>query len=269
MLEELGPGAFRLHYESLDFNAGLIVGSGSLLIDTRSSPAEATELQADLVKHDLAPLRMVVNTHHHWDHSFGNQVFSGPVAIYGHPDCRRRLLEGGEEARRSLIEGMPERTREFAEVVITPPDLLIPDRTTLDPGGVQATVRYLGRGHTDNDLVITIGDVLFAGDLVEEGGPPSFDDSYPISWAAVLGQIADSGCEVVVPSHGKVVDRDFVIGMAQQMEEVAKRALDSIGDGRSADEAAVDGLDLPAPVARIAIGRAYSELGAEASPKSR
>lgn len=269
MHEELGPGAWRLHYDVLDFNVGLVVGDeGSLVIDTRSSGVEASELQSDLTRLGLPPVKLVLNTHHHWDHSFGNQVFAGSATLYGHPECRRRLIDDGERVRDGLIAAMPERSQEFADVRITPPDLLIPERTTLDPGGAAATVRYLGRGHTDNDLVVTLGDVLYAGDLVEEGGPPGFSDSYPVAWAATLREVENLGCDVVVPAHGNVVDLAFVTGQAELLEAVAGRAQVSMREGRRSGDIDAAGLDLPPEVAKVAFGRAYLELS-ELSPKSR
>ena len=59
------------------------------------------------------------------------------------------------------------------------------DAASLDLGGRQLALRYLGRGHTDNDIVAVVPDagVLFAGDLLENAPAPGFGDSFPIAWA--------------------------------------------------------------------------------------
>ena len=66
--------------------------------------------------------------------------------------------------------------------MLDPPDRRVRrTRATLDLGGREVRLAYLGRGHTDNDIVISIpdADVLCAGDLLENGAPPYFGDGYP------------------------------------------------------------------------------------------
>ena len=95
---------------------------------------------------------------------------------------------------------------DLAEVVLDPPDHTFTDRATLDLDGRIVDLAYLGRGHTDNDIVITIADadVLCVGDLLENGAPPWFGDGYPMDWPATARAILDRTGErtVVVPGHG-------------------------------------------------------------------
>ena len=81
---------------------------------------------------------------------------------------------------------MPALADELAEVVLDPPDRVFADAATLDLGGREIRLAYLGRGHTDNDIVVSIpdADVLCAGDLLENGAPPWFGDGYPMDWPA-------------------------------------------------------------------------------------
>ncbi len=65
--------------------------------------------------------------------------------------------------------------------------------------------------HTDNDIVIGIDDVVFAGDLIEESAAPWFGDGYPTEWVATLDRLLDDVTGPVVPGHGDVVDRGFVL----------------------------------------------------------
>ena len=126
---------------------------------------------------------------------------AGPAGRGGRRDARDRR-------RPARLAGRPTR-----------PDLR--RRATLDLGDRRVDLRFLGRGHTDHDVVALVPDasVLFAGDLVEEGAPPSFGDAFPLDWPATLGQLLDlAGEGPVVPGHGEVVDRDFVAG---QLGDVA------------------------------------------------
>jgi len=88
----------------------------------------------------------------------------------------------------------------------------------LDLGGRHIELIHLGRGHTDSDVVVLVDDVVVAGDLVEQGAPPSFGDSFPRDWVATLDVLVGRINGVVVPGHGDVVDRSFVLG---QRDEIA------------------------------------------------
>jgi glyoxylase-like metal-dependent hydrolase (beta-lactamase superfamily II) len=91
----------------------------------------------------------------------------------------------------------------------------VDDVAVLDVGGREVVLRFLGRGHTDHDLVVEVetnGDatVVFAGDLVEQGAPPAFEDAWPPEWPATLGRLHALARGPVVPGHGAVVDAAFV-----------------------------------------------------------
>ena len=87
--------------------------------------------------------------------------------------------------------------------------------STIDLGDRLVELMHPGRGHTDSDIVARVADadVVFGGDLIEESGPPSFgSDSFPLDWGSSLDLVVGLLTErtVVVPGHGKVVDKDFV-----------------------------------------------------------
>ena len=76
MFDELAEGVYARRYESLDLNVGVVVsGDGVLVVDTRASHIEADELRNDLRSLTPLPVRWVVDTHWHWDHTFGNARF--------------------------------------------------------------------------------------------------------------------------------------------------------------------------------------------------
>ena len=85
----------------------------------------------------------------------------------------------------------------------------------LDLGDRRVEIAHLGRGHTEGDLVVVVpdADVLFAGDLLESAGPPSFGpDSVPDEWPATLDAVIGlmTATTVAVPGHGEPVGREFV-----------------------------------------------------------
>lgn len=218
--QELGDGVFRRRWESLDLNVGLIVTeTAALVVDSRANHAQADELIDEIRLITQAPVTHLVNTHHHWDHTFGNARF--PAAdIVGHVRCRRELIENGEVARQSLLDAdwLPDEAKPlFAEVQITPPAITFDERLEIELGERVVTLVHLGRGHTDNDIIVEVDDVLFAGDLVEEGAPPQFGDAHPREWPGTLDRLIARISGIVVPGHGDIVDRDFIEGQRDQI----------------------------------------------------
>jgi glyoxylase-like metal-dependent hydrolase (beta-lactamase superfamily II) len=85
---------------------------------------------------------------------------------------------------------------------------------------------YHGRGHTDGDISVHVPDanVLFAGDLVENGAPPSFGDGYPIEWPDAVERLLPLARGAVVPGHGAVGDRVFLEAQLGMFRDVAALA---------------------------------------------
>lgn len=259
---EHGNGVFSKRYESLDLNIGAVVcGDGVLVVDTRAHHGQARDLLADLRRITPHPVRWVVNTHHHWDHTFGNAVLL-PAPIWGHERCAAALRLRGEQMRREVKEWAPGHDDLFDEVVITPPDHTFDRSTALTLAGRTIVLQYLGRGHTDNDIAATVADagVLFAGDLVEESGPPSFGDAFPLEWPDTAAALLPLAAGPVVPGHGAIVDRAFVAAQQADLAEVARLALERHTLGMSVPQAAAAGGPFPADVLQTAFGRVWSGL---------
>ncbi|MGY1844345.1 MBL fold metallo-hydrolase [Modestobacter sp. SYSU DS0875] len=230
---EVGDGVFVRRHADLDLNCGLVVGDGAcLVIDTRCHLGEGRAL-AEAVRAVTPHPWTVVNTHDHYDHCFGNAAFR-PAAVWGHRRCAEGLASTGEAQRASVVAGLREDGDPAAELVaiapIDVPDNLVDDVAVLDVGGRPVTLRHLGRGHTDGDLVVAVADVLFAGDLVEEGGPPAMEDAFPLEWAATLDALLGLVRGPVVPGHGAVVDAGFVVGQRDELARLARWLTDPADD---------------------------------------
>ena len=219
--QELGDGIFRQRYESLDLNVGLILSEdAALVIDSRATHSQADELCDDIAALTSLPVTHLVNTHHHWDHTFGNARFG--CEIVGHERCRSTLIERGPAMRQMLLdaEWVPAEAKpHFESVVITPPGVTFETSLVVRLGDRPVTLTHLGRGHTDNDIVIEVDDVLFAGDLVEEGAPPQFGDAFPSDWLDTLSRLIARSPETIVPGHGDIVGVGFV---ETQREQIAR-----------------------------------------------
>lgn len=227
---EVGDGVLVRRHDELDLSTGLVIGDrGCLVIDTRSALGQGAEL-AEAVR-ALTPLPwQVVLTHAHFDHCLGTAALL-PATVWAHPGCRDDLAAGGDrqhaEARQHGL-GAAEQVRPVV------PDRVVAQRSELDLGGRQVVLAHLGPGHTDHDLIVAVPDahVVFAGDLVEQGAPPAFEDAFPLCWPGTVSamlvldvltrpQIQSKGPATVVPGHGQPVDRHFVATQRDELAELA------------------------------------------------
>ena len=236
---EVGERVFARRYAFLDQQIGAILTEdGPLIVDTRSTHAHGREILADLRELTTLPVAAVVNTHHHWDHAFGNSAFR-PAQIWGHVRCAQRLRERGEQMRAKVIGDYPELAGDLRAVAFDPPDRTFEDAALLEIGGRRIELRHLGRGHTDNDIVAIVPDaaVLFAGDLLENDATPYFGDGFLIDWPATAGAIGRLVTGAVVPGHGSIGDLAFVERQAAEFRAIAGLAERVHGGELALDEA--------------------------------
>ncbi len=217
----MGDRIYRRRYESLDLNVGLVLGDdGAAVIDSRAHHRQADALRTEIEQLTRLPVTTLINTHYHWDHTFGNARFP-EASIVGHVRTREALAERGDEMKQQLLEAdwMPvEAKPDIEAVAITPPDVTFSQSMQLPVGGRLLDLRYLGLAHTDSDIVVMVDDVCFAGDLVEESAPPAFGDSFPREWGTTLGALEPLVSGAVVPGHGDVVDAAFVAAQREEIE---------------------------------------------------
>ena len=157
---EVADEIFVRSYDHLNINICVVRGGEELLlVDSRSSPAEAAELTVDLEVFAPARLHVLVNTHAHFDHTFGNQQFgpdsATPVAIIGHHRLPAHLNRY-ERPRLAAWRagGRDEPARDWERVRITPPTQLVDARRPLQIGHRTVELQPLSAGHTDTDLVV-------------------------------------------------------------------------------------------------------------------
>jgi glyoxylase-like metal-dependent hydrolase (beta-lactamase superfamily II) len=263
---EVGDRVFARRYAFYDQNIVAVIGAdGVLIVDTRISHRQADEILSDLRTLTALPVRAVVNTHGHNDHAFGNHRFR-PVPIWGHERCASMVRDTGAAQVAKLMEAMPELAADLEEVVLDPPDRTFDTETTVpfDAGGRLVELRYLGRGHTDNDIVVLIpdADVLLAGDLLENDATPYFGDSYPLDWPATVERLVDLATGAVVPGHGTVGDRGFVVRQMTEFRAIAELAR-LVHAGALELDAAVLRTPYPADAAREPLERAIAQLRGE------
>jgi glyoxylase-like metal-dependent hydrolase (beta-lactamase superfamily II) len=220
---EIGDRVFVRRYEFYDQNIGVVLGDGAVLvIDTRSTHVHAREILADLRMLTGDPVTIVVDTHGHFDHAFGNHVFR-PATIWGQAGCPPFMIRTGEQRRARIARDEPSISADIGDVVIDPPDQVFDAAQVIEFGGRAVDLRFLGRGHTDHDAVVSIpdADVVFAGDLIEGGSVPFFNDAYPLDWPGTANALSSLVTGVVVPGHGDHAGRAFADEQATAIADVA------------------------------------------------
>jgi glyoxylase-like metal-dependent hydrolase (beta-lactamase superfamily II) len=278
---EVADRCWVARYEYLDVNVGIVGGErGLLVVDTHASETAARMVVEQVRRLGAGEVVAVVNTHQHFDHCFGNVVFSEAydgLAIHAHEAAVTGLAESGpalqaEAARDEQPDA--QRSKEVAQTRIVLPDHTFSSARAVDLGDRFVELVHPGRGHTAGDAVVRVPDVdvLFAGDLVEEsargtsttGGMPGFgDDCYPLEWPFTLDLMASmlSGGSVVVPGHGLPVDKDFVLEQRGSIGVVAETIRELAGSGVTLSDA-LTRTEWPYPVEELrhAVARGYAQL---------
>ncbi|RYE77626.1 MAG: MBL fold metallo-hydrolase [Myxococcales bacterium] len=252
-------------HEWFDINVTAIGGErGLVVVDTLGSGADGVRLRAELAP--LGEVHAVVNTHWHFDHTFGNSAFDG-VPIHAHETAAIELNDGFESIVQRYRDDAddPHRDDVIATELVAPTETFSSVRL-IGLGDRVVELLHPGRAHTAGDLIVHIADagVILAGDLVEESAPPSYgDDSWPLEWPLALDMVLGlSNRETtIVPGHGAVVDRDFVEEQRAQIGIVAETIRDLAGRGVP-EGLALASADWPFPAESLgsAVRRAYAHL---------
>jgi glyoxylase-like metal-dependent hydrolase (beta-lactamase superfamily II) len=265
----LGTGAM-----SVGANAVVVVGDRDLLIvDTNVSPAAAATLRDELRAVVDKPIRTVVNTHFHYDHAHGNQIYGPDVEIIGHEFTREMMAAGRSMSGRTydnMVRPLPERiaalraqrdtTTDAAgraaaarQIAVqeaykaatdadtpVPPTTTLSRRLTLYRGGREIRILFLGRAHTAGDVVVHLpGErVLITGDMLSSN-PPYMGDGYPVEWVETLEQLKSLEFDWIVPGHGPAFqDRAKIDHLQAYLRDFWVRARELHGAGVGAAEAA-------------------------------
>jgi len=258
--------------EWYDVNITVVAGdAGLLVVDTHASERAAADVRDAVRRLSRLPIAAVVNTHEHFDHTFGNAVLGVGVPVWAHETAAANTIAAGERIRAAYAADTDDPHRdEVLATRIVPADHTFSSATTLDLGNRPVELVHPGPGHTAGDAVVRIPDVdvLLAGDLVEESalrdGVPSFgEDCHPLAWPLsldlVLGLLTRES--VVVPGHGAPVDREFVEEQRNTIGIVAETIRDLATRGIPVDRA-LDAADWPYPSGELAaaVRRGYQHL---------
>ena len=221
-------------------NVVVIVNDADVLVvDPGITPAAATTLIADVKTLTPKPIKYVVDTHYHYDHAFGNQVFGPDVTIIGHDTTWRRLngpgslkertyltngtaaiatrfttlkqqiSEAKDPQQRAILQRQQTIHQQYADeqakIRPTPPNSTLSRDMTLHRGSREIQIRFFGRAHTDGDIVIFLPKerMVATGDMITSALSYT-GDAFVEEWPATIEGVMSLDFDTVLPGHGNV-----------------------------------------------------------------
>lgn len=214
----IGGDLYR--FRNADHYSVFLVTPAGIIATDPIDPEAARWLKAELAQRFAKPVKYLIYSHDHSDHISGGEVFADTAAMIAHENAKRVILG---ERRPTAV-----------------PDLTFSDRLTVELGGKKVELRYLGKNHSDNSIVMRFPDerALFAVDFIPVKSLPfrDFPDAYIDDWIESLRKAEALDFEILVPGHGELGKREDVRALRGYLEELREQVLGYLRDGKSVDE---------------------------------
>jgi glyoxylase-like metal-dependent hydrolase (beta-lactamase superfamily II) len=242
-----------------------------ILVDSHVTPEKARELVKAIKAITPKPITALINSHHHWDHAHGNQVFAD-IPIIGHEFTYMKLatapleeptyisgLRGNaatlervkgqieatddaveRERLETYLELFAEHVKDFDEIAPLPPTITLRERMTLYRGDREIQIIFLGRAHTGGDVSVYFPNekVVFTGDMAF-AGPSFLGDGYVDEWPDTMENLKALDFDIFVPGHGPpVTDLSRIDIVQDYYRDLWQKAAAMHADGVDAIEAA-------------------------------
>lgn len=232
--QEVTPGIYMLI--GMGGNMGLSVGDATFLIDDQMAPINK-KIKAAVAEITTQPVKFVLNTHHHFDHTGGNEAFGKAGAIIvAHDNVRARMSAA------QVISFFSMETP--ASPAIALPVMTFDNTTTFHLNGHTINAFHVPNAHTDGDVIVHFreANVMHMGDTYFSSSYPFFDLD---SGGSLDGMIAAADRVLtlsdrdtqIMPGHGPLASAKDLRGYRDMLVKVRQRVANLIADG--ADEAAV------------------------------
>jgi glyoxylase-like metal-dependent hydrolase (beta-lactamase superfamily II) len=211
--------------------AVLPTSEGVILVDDKYAQ-NAPEIQAKVKTVSDKPVRYVLNTHQHGDHTGSNDALMAANA----------QIIISKQARANMVAGKQPGL----------PQITFSDETQVFLGGKEVAAKYVGRGHTNGDAVVYFpGErVLHTGDLFVSSGAPFCDTANGGSikeWDATIRKALEFDFDTVIPGHGAVAKRADLIKWVDTLAAVRSRVKTACAGGVADAASRIDLKDLGMP----------------------
>ncbi len=215
-------------------NAGFMVGTtGIVSVDTCSTERRARDYLAAIRSTSPRPVRTLINTHHHGDHTNGNYLFD-TATIVAHESCRNEVIAAGQPSYEGVWSTIP-----WGELSLAPPFLTYRERVTVWVDELRCEVVYVGTpAHTTNDSIVWIPDrsILFSGDLLFNGGTPFLLMGSISGAIEAVESLKTLNPQIIVPGHGDVCGPEVIDRVLDYLHFVQSAAI----AGRAADQSPLE-----------------------------
>ncbi len=273
-IERIADGIYSFFSGVGSNNIAIVNDNDVVLVDTAITPERTRLLLADLKLITDKPVRTVIDTHWHYDHSDGNQVFGPDVeiiaqdAVYtalttrdvlhtepfksSQPYYREEVVDelrrqadqapdaSSRDALNAKLRVALESHGQLQELRPTPPTLTFSTSLTLHRGTREIDLLFLGRGHTAGDIVVYLPreKLVCTGDFMEPG-PAGLGDSYPDEWIKSLDRLKAMKWVIDIPGHGAPFSDKARVAMFQSyLADLAAQITALHAQGMTAEEAA-------------------------------
>ena len=241
-MEEVAQGVFA-ETNIFGCNPGFIVTrDGVVMVDTPQKPTEWGGWKEALAAH--GPVKWLINTEPHWDHTMGNPFFEGK--IIAHDETLRNFYNksplwgfGIDGVGPWIAKADPEGVSIAGDYKPRAPEVTFSHDATLYVGGEEIRILHTP-GHTSGETAVHLPGrgVLFATDNLFVDHMVWWQDADPFDCLASLDRLRGLDADVVVPGHGPVCGKEWIDRMEETTREVLDRVRSAIGRGLSEDEAA-------------------------------
>jgi cyclase len=251
-LKKVGDGIWAAVAEvryKVNSNAAVIeTNDGVIIVDTHSKPSAARSLYKEIQAVSKKPVRKIINTHFHWDHWQGNEVYAS-----ANPGLE---IISTEQTKQNLttpdvgVGGVPFIEKQLAAL---PGEIAMPTRTvsktvTLQEGGREIQLHVLGRGHTNGDLYIYMPKekVVATGDAVVDW-MPFLNDGYPEEWAQTVAALEKLDIVQIIPGHGEPAPKAHLAFFRGYLTDLVAAVKTAAAGGATLDEMKTKVADQLAP----------------------
>jgi len=214
-LQEIAPNVFAHIHSGVGWdicNSGFIIGDdGVLVIDAMMVASQVRPYLEEIRKVTDKPIRYLVNTHHHVDHSFGNQFYL-PAEVVSHRGCRESMITAGADVE-SLSQRYPQYRDDWVQSRLTPASITYEDKMIVHLGDRVIELLHPGPAHTYGDTLVYLPreKVLFTGDVAFQYLTPLARDGHVSNWIKVTnGILKDVNATTLVMGHGPVSGKEAV-----------------------------------------------------------
>ena len=241
-LQEIAPNVFAHIHSGVGWdicNSGFIIGDdGVLVIDAMMVASQVRPYLEEIRKVTDKPIRYLVNTHHHVDHSFGNQFYL-PTEVVSHRGCRESMITAGADVE-SLSQRYPQYRDDWVQSRLTPASITYEDKMIVHLGDRVIELLHPGPAHTYGDTLVYLPreKVLFTGDVAFQYLTPLARDGHVSNWIKVTnGILKDVNATTLVMGHGPVSGKEAVSWTLKYLRLVKRVSKSHFDQGASVEDA--------------------------------